>query len=170
MFVLTDDELKVARQWMLGDRFRQRGPAPQLADAEVMTMECVSEMLGMDCAEQIFAYFTHHWSHFFPALARINRTTFIRQAANLWHLKEQIWRRLVHEVAPADDWLHIIDSMPVPVCRFARAPFCEEPVGRPGPRPGLWHLTVGFTERCWLIHWRSSSMYGREMHHRNSNS
>ena len=36
-----------------------------------------------------------------------------------------IWRRLVGECAPADDRLHIVDSMPVPVCRFARAPFCQ---------------------------------------------
>jgi hypothetical protein len=124
MFVMIDDELKIAAQRMF-DRLRQRGPAPKLADAEVLTMECMGELLGMDCDKHIFAYFARHWSHFFPALTQTNRTTFVRQSANLWHLKEQIWRRLVNDVAPADDRLHIVDSMPVPVCRFARATFCE---------------------------------------------
>lgn len=34
-------------------------------------------------------------------------------------------RRVAEEVAGADDRLHIVDSLPVPICRFARAPFCQ---------------------------------------------
>lgn len=125
MFVTIDDEIKIACQRLHTPRLRQRGPAPKLADAEVLTMECVGEFLGLDADKHIFAYFCRHSQHLFPALARTGRTTFARQAANLWHLKEMIWRRLVGEAAPADDRLHIVDSMPVPVCRFARAPFCR---------------------------------------------
>jgi IS5 family transposase len=36
-----------------------------------------------------------------------------------------LWRRLASEVIPADDRLHIVDSLPLPVCRFARASFCQ---------------------------------------------
>ena len=125
MYVTIDDELKTARQRLHVGRLRQRGPAPALDDAEVLTMECVGEFLGLDCDKHILAYFTRHFRHFFPALAFAHRTTFARQAANLWHLKEMVWRRLVSEAAPADDRLHIVDSMPVPVCRFARASFCR---------------------------------------------
>lgn len=125
MFVLIDDELHIAKQRLHVHRLRLRGPEPKLADAEVLTMECVGEILGIDSDKHLFTYFATHWSHFFPALAKTNRTTFVRQAANLWHIKEQIWRRVVREVAPADDRVHIVDSMPVPVCRFARATFCE---------------------------------------------
>lgn len=82
-------------------------------------------MLGLACDKHLFAYFTRHYQHFFPGLAHTHRTTFVRQAANLWHVKEMLWRRLAGEAAPADDRLHIVDSMPVPVCRFARAPFCQ---------------------------------------------
>lgn len=125
MFVTIDDEIKIAQQRLRVGRLRQRGPAPRLADAEVLTMECVGEFLGLDADKHVVAYFARHFPHFFPALARTHRTTFARQAANLWHLKELVWRRLAAEVAPADDRLHIVDSMPVPVCRFARAPFCR---------------------------------------------
>ena len=126
MYVHVDDQLKAIRQRLHVARFRQRGPAPRLSDAEVLTMECVGEFLGLDCDKHAFAYFRRHYPHFFPALARVHRTTFARQAANLWHVKELLWRRLAGEVAPADDRLHIAPgSMPVPVCRFARASFAR---------------------------------------------
>ena len=125
MYTRIDDELKIACQRLHMPRLRQRGPAPQLADAEVLTLECVGEFLGLDADTHIFAYFRRHGLHLFPALAHLHRTTYARQAANLWHLKERLWRRLAEEVAAADDRLHIVDSLPVPVCRFARAPFCR---------------------------------------------
>jgi hypothetical protein len=125
MYVTIDDELKIARQRLRVGRLRQRGPAPRLSDAEVLTVECAGEFLGIDCDKHLFAYFRRHFAHFFPALMKTHRTTFARQCANLWHVKEMIWRRLAAEVAPADDRVQIVDSMPVPVCRFARAPFCR---------------------------------------------
>lgn len=125
MYVKIDDELEIARQRLHVARLRQRGPTPKLADAEVLTMGCVGEFLGLDCDKHVFAYFVRHYRHLFPALAQTHRTTFTRQAANLWHLTELIWRRIVAELAPADDRLHSVDSMPVPVCRFARASFCQ---------------------------------------------
>lgn len=125
MYTTIDDELKIACQRLQTKRLRTRGPAPTLADAEVLTLECVGEFLGLDADAHIFAYFHRHCLHLFPALAQIHRTTFVRQAANLWHLKERLWRRLTQEVATTDGRLHIVDSLPVPVCRFARAPFCR---------------------------------------------
>lgn len=132
MYVIIDDELKIAHHRLHVARLRQRGPAPKLADAEVLAIECTGEFLGIDCDKHIFAYFARHFGHLFPALTRTHRTTFLRQCANLWHLKEMIWRRIVAERAPADDRLHIVDSMPVPVCRFARAPFCRRLRGAAG--------------------------------------
>jgi hypothetical protein len=41
VFCLIDDRLK-------GRRIRQRGPAPKLSDAEVLTIELVGEFLGID--------------------------------------------------------------------------------------------------------------------------
>jgi hypothetical protein len=40
-FCLLDD-------WLAGQRLRQRGPKPTLADSEVLTIECVGEFLGID--------------------------------------------------------------------------------------------------------------------------
>jgi hypothetical protein len=107
-----------------GHRLRERGPEPTLADSEVLTMAVVGEYLGLIQDSSLFAYFRQHYAHFFPALARLHRTTFVRQAANLWRLKERLWQPVLSRV-PHDEHFAIIDSVPVPVCQFARAHRCR---------------------------------------------
>jgi hypothetical protein len=107
-----------------GQRLRQRGPEPILADSEVLTMEVVGEYLGLEQDRALFAYFQHHYLHFFPALRTLHRTTFARQAANLWKLKERVWQHLLARL-PHDPTFAIIDSFPLPVCQFARAYRCR---------------------------------------------
>jgi hypothetical protein len=104
-------------------KVRQRGPAPVLADVEVLTMEVVGEFLGLDQDVAIYRYFRRAHPDWFPALTRLHRTTFARQAANLWVVKEQVWRRLLDRVA-YDPTLAFVDSVPTPVCRFGRAWSC----------------------------------------------
>ena len=58
-----------------------------LSDAEVLTMETVGEFLGFSQDIALYRYFRRHYSHFFPAMAQVCRTTFVRQAANLWRVK-----------------------------------------------------------------------------------
>jgi hypothetical protein len=120
-YCLIDDELKA---WLGGERLRQRGPEPVLADSEVLTMEAVGEYPGLDADKGLYAYFRRHYSEYFPALRRVHRTSFTRQAANLWKVKERIWQRLVG-YTDHDPHFGIADSFPLPVCRFARAPRCK---------------------------------------------
>ena len=105
-------------------RLRARGPAPVLADSEVLTIEVVGELLGLEHDAAIHRSFRRHRTHFFPPLGRVDRTTFVRQAANLWAVKERLWRRALAAV-PHDDRLAVVDSFPLPVCRFARAYRCR---------------------------------------------
>src|SRR5215204_5482188 len=118
VFCLIDDQLKD-----LG-RLRERGPAPTLYDSEVLTIEVVGEFLGLDEDTELFAYFRRHYAHFFPNLRCVHRTTFTRQAANLWKVKELLWRELLICV-PHDPTFAMCDSMPLPVCLFARAYRCS---------------------------------------------
>src|SRR5206468_12718670 len=74
---------------------RHRGPAPVLADSEVLTVEIVGEFLGLDTYQGLHAYFRRHFAHLFPGLRQVHRTTFLRQAANLWVAKHALWRRLL---------------------------------------------------------------------------
>src|SRR5438067_4707186 len=115
VFCQIDDALAAALD---GKPVRQRGPLPLLADAEVLTMEAVGEFLGLDQDKAMFAYFRRHYAHFFPALRSLHRTTFARQAANLWKVKERVWQQTLTRLG-YDPMLSLIDSFPVPVCRFA---------------------------------------------------
>jgi len=125
LFYLVDTELKA-----LDLRLRRRGPAPLLADSEVITIELAGEFLGYDTDERIFEFFRRHHPREFPALGLVDRTTFARQAANLWRVKQLLHQRLFDRYARRvgasfDDAVWILDSLPLHVCRFARARFSK---------------------------------------------
>ncbi len=121
VYCLSDD-------FLAGKRLRQRGPQPTLSDSEVLTMEIAGEFLGIDTDAGLFRYFRRHHTALFPKLQTVHRTTFAttfaRQAANLWAVKRALWEHLLNVVEHAP-WLVVLDSLPVPVCRFARATFCR---------------------------------------------
>ena len=117
VFCLVDDRLK-------GRRIRQRGPDPKLSDAEVLTMEIVGEFLGVDTDKGIHLFFRRHYAEWFPALREVHRTTFSRQAANLWKVKEHLWQEFL-ALAPHEPAFALVDSMPLPACLFARAYRCR---------------------------------------------
>ena len=102
---------------------RQRGFSPKLSDSEVLTMEIVGEFLGIDMEKHIWQYFLRHWSPWFPQLG--SRSTFVRQAANLWCVKHIIQEKLATSLGAYVDQVHVIDGFPLPVCRLARAKRCR---------------------------------------------
>ena len=121
VYCLIDETLAV----LLRDRrLRQRGPAPGLADSEVLTIEVVGAFLGLDQDKALFDHFRRYHADLFPTLCCVHRTTFVRQAANLWRVKEALWQAVLAQV-PHDPRVALVDSFPVPVCRFARAYRCR---------------------------------------------
>lgn len=134
-------------------RVRRRGPAPTLADSEVLTMEVVGEFLGLDQDVAIYHYFRREHPDWFPALGRLHRTTFTRQAANLWAVKERLWGVLLDRL-PHDPTLSFVDSVPTPVCRFGRAYRCRRFRGQAafGRDTGSKATFYGFRDHlriCW---------------------
>src|SRR5690348_4567851 len=121
VYCLIDDAL---RTMLHGARLRQRGPTPRLADSEVLTMEIAGEFLGVETDAGLYRYFRRHHRALFPALHTVHRTTFLRQAANLWAVKRALWQQLLPHLR-GDPALSIVDSVPVPICRFARAKQCR---------------------------------------------
>jgi hypothetical protein len=125
VFYLIDTELKA----MNLPRLRERGPEPRLADSEVIAIELAGEFFGIDTDKAIWRHFRRHHRAEFPRLADVCRTTFARQAASLWHVKQLLHARvlaLLPLADPADGarWW-IIDSFPLRVCRLGRAPRCR---------------------------------------------
>lgn len=111
-------EVQVA-QVIQGVKLRQRGYAPRLRDTEVITMEIVGAVLGYEGDEAIWEYFRRPWLAWFPGLG--GRTTFSRQAANLWRVKQRLHQRLVADLGADTADGHVIDGFPIPVCQLVRA-------------------------------------------------
>ena len=119
VFCLVDDELKA-----LGPRPRRPGPRPRLSDSEVITIELVGELWALADDAAIHRFFRQRHAAEFPALARVDRTRFVRHAADLCWLKRRVQARLAAALArDAAAWL--VDSCPLPVCRFGRAGYCR---------------------------------------------
>ena len=102
-----------------GIKLRARGFAPRLSDSEVITLEIVGEVLGYDGDEAIWSYFKRHWAAWFPGLGA--RSTFVRQAADLWRIKQILHERLVVDLGARTAAGHIVDGFPITVCKLARA-------------------------------------------------
>jgi hypothetical protein len=119
VFCLVDNEIKALQL----DSVRQRGPDPVGADREVIAIELVGEPLGLDRDTRLFWHFRRYHASESPGLTRVHRTTFARQAASLWRVRKVLQHRLAERRAGVTaDWL--VDSLPLPVCRFGRGGFC----------------------------------------------
>ena len=90
----------------------------------MLTIEIVGEFLGIDTDKDIYLFFKRHYTDWFPALGAVHRTTFCRQAANLWKVKERLWQELLAET-PREPTFALADSFPLPACSFARAYRCR---------------------------------------------
>lgn len=99
---------------------RRGGVAPALSDEEVITIEICGEYFKMNQDRDIFAYFQAHYQADFPELR--DRTLFVRQAANLWQVKAAIQQLLVIDSGQGADPVQAIDTLPLPICVYTRAP------------------------------------------------
>lgn len=119
VYVWVDDALR----GHFPTSYRTRGPVPFLSDSEVITIEIVGEWLRLDADAHLFWHFREHYAALFPRLRHVHRTTFVRQAANLWQVKRRLHQLLIGRLThPREPWL--VDSITMPVCRFARATYC----------------------------------------------
>lgn len=117
VYCLVDDEFK---KLSVVHRVRHAGFTPQLSDAEVVTMEICGEYFKLHTDKDLFDYFAQHYRHFFPQLSE--RSLFVRQAANLWRFKAELQRRLTLLSGQGQDPVQPIDTLPLPVCTYTRAP------------------------------------------------
>jgi hypothetical protein len=85
-----------------------------------LTLEICGEYFKYHKDCDLYDYFAAHYRHFFPRLP--NRSLLVRQAANLWQAKTAIWHALVARSGQCDHAVQVIDTLPLPVCTYTRAP------------------------------------------------
>jgi hypothetical protein len=96
-------------------RVRQRGPAPELTDAEVLTIQLWGEIGGLPNDASVWRDATTNLHGWFPNLC--NEWNFVRRCGSLAKVMDLILASLF---GPTKDW-NAFDGLPLPVCRNIRA-------------------------------------------------
>ena len=65
-------------------------------ECEVLTMKVVGTDRGWSREKELLNSFRQHYAYFFPVRAPLDRSTFVRQAAKLWAVKELMTRSASH--------------------------------------------------------------------------
>ena len=122
VYVIVDDIWQTIRH-----EFRHPGPASEFSDSEVMTLAIVAELVEMDEEKAFLEYVRRNHSALFPKLP--HRTRYNRRRRQLTGAVNEIRRRVLCclPVDLAAYWL--IDSLPVPVVAFHRAPQTQHWLG-----------------------------------------
>jgi hypothetical protein len=84
-------------------RGAERGPKPNVPDSVVLARELIGEFLSYSGTDSgifryFFRYFRRHHAGLFPNFLKIDRTNFVRQAANLWKMKEKLHKHLQRQI------------------------------------------------------------------------
>lgn len=92
-----------------------------LSDSEIITISIVGELLTIDSEKAWHGFCKKNFNDLFPKLCERSRFNRIRRS--LHAVIEEIRKRLTTLTGNQDNPHRIIDSIPIPVCKFGRAHF-----------------------------------------------
>lgn len=92
-----------------------------MSDSEIITISIVGELLTIDSENAWFGFCKKNMMDLFPKLC--HRTRFNRTRRNLHAVIEQIRKEISFLTGYANQPYRIVDSIPIPVCKFGRAHF-----------------------------------------------
>jgi len=115
-----------------------------LSDSEIITISLVGELLTIDSEKAWFGFCTKNLNDLFPNFC--SRTRFHRTKKSLFKVVEQIRFELMNTLGYQYESLKVIDSMPIPVCKFGRAHFHKsfKPEASYGKCPSKKETYYGF--------------------------
>ncbi|RBP35198.1 IS982 family transposase [Garciella nitratireducens] len=118
-FVIIDD----IYQAIIPEEIQKRKNINQaiLSDSEIITIALVGELLTIDSENAWFKFVKKNFKSLFPRLC--DRSRFNRTRRNLHSVIGEIRKYLCHFFKSEQPDYRIIDSMPIPVCKFGRAHF-----------------------------------------------
>lgn len=123
VYVIVDDLYKKTVPKNIQDRGKKNNAEPLLSDSEVITISLVGELLGIDSEKAWLGFVRKNLVYLFPNL--LERTRFNRRRRNLCNIINLLRKRLLEKLSIHLDPYRIIDSLPIPVCHYARSSRCK---------------------------------------------
>ncbi|RDY22492.1 IS982 family transposase [Romboutsia maritimum] len=118
--ILDDVYLKVTPKHIQN---RRNVGESNLSDSEIITIATVGEAFGATSEKSWFNFIKREYKDLFPEIG--DRTRFNRTKINLHDTILEIQKEMLYVMGYEKDNLRIIDSMPIPVCKFGRAHFSK---------------------------------------------
>ena len=94
-----------------------------MSDSEIITLSICGELAGIDSENAWYSFVKRNYRHLFPRLC--SRTRFNRTRRALLQVTELLRQKLTHSFPIPTSRYFVIDSFPLPVCKFGRARYCR---------------------------------------------
>lgn len=95
----------------------------KMSDSEIITICICGELVGIDSENAWYSFVKRNFRHLFPNFC--SRTRFNRTRRALLQVTELIREKLTSSFPIPQSRYYIIDSFPLPVCKFGRARYCR---------------------------------------------
>ena len=100
---------------------RRNANHAKTTDSEIITISLCGEIAGIDSQNAWYAFVKKNYGFLFPNLC--SRTRFHRRHKALLQVMELLREKALCFFQIESDSFGIVDSFPLPICKFARAPF-----------------------------------------------
>ena len=117
IFVIIDD---LYQQYApISISHRKHVKDAKLSDSEIITISVCGELIGIDSENAWFSFVKKNYKHLFPKIG--SRSRFNRTRRALLPTTELLCEKLLSVFSMPYSQYFIVDSFPLPVCKFGRA-------------------------------------------------
>lgn len=102
---------------------RRNVDTAKMSDSEIITLSICGELAGIDSENAWYSFVKRNYRHLFPRLC--SRTRLNRTRRALLQVTELLRQKLTHSFPIPTSRYFVIDSFPLPVCKFGRARYCR---------------------------------------------
>ncbi len=95
----------------------------KMSDSEIIALSICGELTGTDSENAWYSFVKRNYRHLFPRLC--SRTCFNRTRRALLQVTELLRQQLAQSFPMPVSRYFVIDSFPLPVCKFGRARYCR---------------------------------------------
>lgn len=121
VFVIIDDLYKQYAPSSV--TYRRNVCTAKLTDSEVIAISICGELLGINSEKAWFSYVKKNYLYLFPQLG--DRSRFNRRRKDLLQITELLRQKLFTSFFETTNNYFIVDSFPLPVCKFGRARYSK---------------------------------------------